>query len=301
MASHARDAAPRSVHRSGVLLTLVSALVFSTAGLFSKGVAADAWSIIYWRGLFAALFTLLYILWRGALTQEVTAMGRAGLAASVLGAVGTAAFIPAFKMTTIANVSLIYASSPFVAAAVAWLWFRETPKTAVLVSSIIAFCGVLMIVHGSVSGAGLSGDFLALAMTIAIATMIVIYRRYPATPAAGPAALSSLLLLPFALVVSDPFAVSLTEIAVMAAFGLVFAVASVTLSEGARRLPPGEAALLSALETPLAPIWAWLMFSEAPAAATLIGGAIILAAVFGSQMLSLREEKAKPAASELRG
>ncbi len=56
--------------RSGVLLMLISALVFSTAGIFTKGVAADAWSVIFWRGLFAALFTGVYVQWNRKFYQE---------------------------------------------------------------------------------------------------------------------------------------------------------------------------------------------------------------------------------------
>jgi len=66
----------------------------------------------------------------------------------------------------------------------------------------------------------------------------------------------------------------------------VFSAASVTLAEGAKRLPAAETALLSALETPLAPVWAWLMFSEIPAVLTLVGGAIVLLAVYGSQLFN---------------
>ena len=98
--------------------------------------------------------------------------------------------------------------------------------------------------------------------------IMVIYRRYPATPAAGPAAFSSLLLLPVAMYYSEPFAIPFHDFMIMAAFGLIFAIASATLAEGMKRIPAGEAALLSALETPLAPLFAWIFFAEMPAHAT---------------------------------
>ena len=79
------------------------------------------------------------------------------------------------------------------------------------------------------------------------------------------------------------------EIVIMASFGLVFSVASVTLAEGARRLPASEAALISAIETPLAPVWAFLLFTEYPAESTILGGIIILAAVFGSLRYSKQD------------
>ena len=52
---------------------------------------------------------------RGTLRQEFLEMGRPGLAVGVIGAAGTAALIPAFKLTDVANVALIYASAPFLA------------------------------------------------------------------------------------------------------------------------------------------------------------------------------------------
>ena len=69
----------------------------------------------------------------------------------------------------------------------------------------------------------------------------------------------------------------------MAAFGLIFAIASVTLAEGMKRIPAGEAALLSALETPLAPLFGWMFFAEIPASTTFLGGVVILLAVITTQ------------------
>jgi drug/metabolite transporter (DMT)-like permease len=48
---------------------------------------------------------------------------------------------------------------------------------------------------------------------------------------------------------------------------------------GARLLPPAEVALLSLLELVLGPLWVWLAYSEQPSTATLMGGAIVTAAV----------------------
>ena len=269
---------------AGVTLVLVSALVFSTAGLFVKGVDADIWAILFWRGISASLFTAVYVVWRGSSRREFVGMGYAGVFAALVGASATLAFIPAFKYTSIANVSMIWASAPFVAAAIAWLWMREKPTPLVLVTSLAAFFGVLIIVGGSFGGIHLKGDLLALWMTLGMAMYLCIYRRYPDTPAAGPSVLSCLVLLPIAVFFGDPLSAPLHEILIMACFGLVFAVASVTLAEGARRLPAAETALIGALETPLAPIWAILLFSEIPTAYTLIGGSIILVAIVASQL-----------------
>ncbi len=274
----------RSSRMTGIALVVISAIVFSTAGLFTRAVQAGAWDIIFWRGILAALFTTGYVLWRGTLRVEFLEMGWSGVAAGLTGAAATAAFIPAFKLTTIANVSLIYAACPLIAALMAWAWIGERLTVRVLAGCGLALAGVAVIVGGSLGGVHLTGDLLATGMTVGIAVMLVIYRRYPQTPAAGPAVLSSLVLLPFGVAFGAPFRQLLPEIGIMAAFGLIFAVASVTLGEGARRVPAGETGLLSSLEVCFAPLLAWFLLAEVPPVLTVAGGLLVLAGVLGTQI-----------------
>ncbi len=275
---------PGNTHFTGVILIVISAIVFSTAGIFTKGVSVGAWEIIFWRGVFAAGFTVIYVLWRGTFRREFMTMGKSGLSIALVGAMGIAAFIPALKLTTMANVALIYASAPLLAAVLAWLWIGERLSGKLVVACFATFLGVAIIFQGSIGRFNILGDLLALWMTCALAIMMAIYRRYPKTPAAGPATLSSLFLLPPGLLLGMPFSVPWQEVAILIAFGLVFAIASVTLAEGAKRIPAGETALLSVLETPLAPLFGWLFFAEIPAMATFVGGTLILAAVIATQV-----------------
>ncbi|MEM9332065.1 MAG: DMT family transporter [Pseudomonadota bacterium] len=272
----------------GIALLLLSALVFSTAGLFTKGVSANAWDVIFWRAFFAAIFTTGFIYWRGRSKSEFLHMGKVGWIVAAIGASGTAAFIPAFKLTSVANVSLIYASAPLLAAIFAWIWIKETMSWPAVFGCAAAFIGVLFIVGGSLKSINLQGDMLALWMTIVLAAMMVIYRKFPETPSAGPSVVSCLFLLPPAIYFSNPFMVSLTEIAILSAFGLVFAFASVTLVEGAKRLPSGETALLSSLEAPFAIILAWIILFEAPPLPTILGGVLIMVGVFASQARNIK-------------
>ncbi len=268
----------------GVALLLLSAGVFSTAGLFTKGVEAGSWAIIFWRGLFAGLFTLVYLLARGRFRMEFATLGASGWAVAIIGAAGSAIYIPALKITSIANVTLIYAAVPLLAAAMAWAWIGERPSRRVLLCCLAAFLGVLVIVQGSLGAPELVGDLMALGMTASLAAIMVIYRRFPDTPVGAPAFLMCVLLLPPAIVFGEPLAASLGEIGIMSAFGLIFSVAYLALAEGARRVPAAEAGLLSSLEMPLAPLWAWLLLAELPPVDTWIGGAAIMGAVLYSQM-----------------
>jgi len=263
----------------GAFLVVISAVTFSTAGLFTKGVEAGSWDVIFWRGFFAAALTTIWTINRGTLRQNFFGMGYSGLAIAVVGALGTAAFIQSFKLTSIANVSLIYAASPLIAALLAWFFIGEKVSTRTMAGCAGALLGVAIIVSGSLGQISLKGDLLALWMTTVMASIMVIYRKYPDTPGAGPAVLSSLLLLPFAVKFGNPFDVNRTEVYILSAFGLLFAIASVTLAEGAKKVPSGQTALLSTLETPLAPVFAFILFTEIPNIATFFGGSVVLLAV----------------------
>ncbi len=214
-------------------------------------------------------------------------MGRSGLTVAVVGALGTAAFISSFKLTAIANVSLIYAASPLIAALLAWLVIGEKVASRTMAGCVGALLGVAIIVSGSLGQISLNGDLLVLWMSTAMALIMVVYRRYPDTPGAGPAVLSSLLLLPFAAMFGDPFHVERGEVYVLCAFGLLFAIASVALAEGAKRVPSGQTAFLSSLETPLAPVFAFMLFADVPSTATSLGGSVVLSAV----LFSIRSDR----------
>lgn len=274
---------PRS-HVTGVALVCISAFVFSTAGIFTKGVDANAWSVIFWRGLGAAVLSFAYLALRGGLRNEIARFGLPALLASVVAASGTAAFIPAFKLTSVTNVVLIWATAPFVAAGLAWILIGERPGAKVVIGSLLALAGVLLTVRGSLGTGDLAGDLLALWMTLMMATFYVIYRIWPETPTVLPNVLASVFLLPPGWIFGAPGQTALPEIWILLAFGLVFAVASITMTEGARRIPAAQTALLGALETPLAPIWAWLILSELPTGWAIAGGALVMTGVILSQI-----------------
>ena len=277
----------RSEYTIGIILLVAAAVTFSTAGIFTKGVVAGAWAVIFWRGIFAAAFTTGWIINQGTFRFNFHSLGYRGWAVGIVGAIGTAAFIPAFKLTSIANVALIYAIAPLIASVLAWRLIGERITIRTLFGSLCAFLGVVIIVSGSIGQINIQGDVLALVMTTAMATIMVIYRKYPNTPGAGPSVLQSLILLPPSFALGAPFRTDPLEICVLAAFGLLFAVASVTLAEGAKRVPSGQTALLSALETPLAPVLAFIVFTEIPSMATILGGSVVLVAV----LLSIRNDE----------
>ena len=263
----------------GRVLVALSAVAWSTAGIFTKGVEADVWTVLLRRGLLAAAVMSAWLVWRRdrAGLADWTHLGWAGWSAATVSSAATVCFIAAFKNTAIANVVIIYATAPFAAAAIAWLWMRETPGLATLAAAGLCLAGVTVMVGGSASMPYLTGGLLALGMTVLMALMMVIMGRHPDRPmilAVGP--VSCLQLVALAWVVGAQLDVSARELVLLAGFGVVHAAATVLLAEGVLRIRAAEASLIGALEVPLAPLWSWLILSEVPRTPTFAGGAVVL-------------------------
>ena len=90
---------------------------------------------------------------------------------------------------------------------------------------------------------------------------------------------------------TDPLAVSHQDMILLTIFGLSFAVAVVLWTEGTRLIPAAQSGLLGSSETPFAIVLAWLLLSELPPFSSFIGGAVVLAAVFGHAALDVAGKK----------
>jgi drug/metabolite transporter (DMT)-like permease len=279
----------------GWMLVGLSALAWSTAGFFTRLIEEDVWTMLFWRGVFGGLAFLLMVAvhHRGKVVVAYAGLGAMGLLLAVISGIGMITFIGSLMLATVADVYVIYATVPFVAAGVAWLVLREKVSWSVLAASLLAIIGVVVTLTGSVHGGSLLGQLVAFIMTLAMALMVVILRwkcDIPVMPALG---LSGWIAAFIAFWFCDPFDVSGFDLTMLALFGVTqSALGLVLFGIGSRMIPAAEAALLTALDVPLAPIWVWLAFGEEPSPYTMAGGVIVLLAVAGHIWHEMRKEQA---------
>ncbi len=297
----AEKAAQRST-TIGMALVITSAIAWSTAGFFARTVPIDIWVVLFWRGVFGGLsIVALTMIERGAFKFDlVRAFSPAGLALMFISATGKMAFIYALQNTTVANVTVLYATLPFITAILAWVWFRERASRRTLIGSLVAGAGVVITVIGSVGlgGGHILGDLAALYMTGTMAMMTVIMRRHREVPMLESAAMSGFIAAGIAFFLCDPMTATAVEIGWLALFGIITQGGGLGIyTMGARRLPSAQAALLSASEVPLSPLWVWIFFAEVPALATFIGGGLVLGAILWNISAELRKPAAKPSAA----
>jgi drug/metabolite transporter (DMT)-like permease len=217
--------------------------------------------------------------------------GRLSLVVALLAMIAISAYTASI-MTTIADVMVIYATLPFVAAAIGFLINGECVSQRTLAAWAVAFCGIVIMVASGLGSGRLMGQSLSMLMTLAFAGMIVSQPRQPKGSMIAVNALGALGCRVFGRANAPHEAIGTSDFLILPAFGLTtIGLAFVIFMEGAKFIPSAEAGLISLIDVVLAPIWVFLAFGENPGAAKILGGAIVLAAAVWRIVPDLRGEQ----------
>jgi drug/metabolite transporter (DMT)-like permease len=275
-----RDAAAE--HQLGVASVAASAIAWSFSGVFARLLTVDVWTAVCLRSAIGTVYMLvgLVIVHRRRSLESLLSIGWPGLLVAITGAISMIAFIGAFFHTSVANVSVIYATTPFLAAGLGWVVLREAVPARTLFAAAVALVGVGIMVAGSFVAGHLLGDFYAFVMAATFAIVAVIIRARKSLEMLP----TNMLVCIFAALISLPFAKPSTatplDLAALAGFAFTsIALAFFLFLAGARRIPAAETGLITTLEVVLSPIWVFLIFSENPGLAAIVGGTIVFLAV----------------------
>jgi drug/metabolite transporter (DMT)-like permease len=281
LASDASAREAHAEHRRGQALVALAAIAWSTAGLFQRELTLDVPTQLAGRALFAffALAAYAAVAERGRVRRAFVAMGRAGITVAVCMAVASGGFIVALNHTSVARVLFVQAVSPVAAALLARVALGEhvAPRGWLAMGCALAGVGLMI---GSPGGSDLTGDVASLVMMIAFAVAIVVTRHRRDVSMAPATCLAQLLLVVAMAPLSSPGQAGGRDLVLLVLIGSgQMALGMALFAAGARLVPAAEAALITLLEVILGPIWVWLVLSERPDTATLVGGAVIMAAV----------------------
>jgi drug/metabolite transporter (DMT)-like permease len=179
---------------------------------------------------------------------------------------------------------------------------------------VVALLGVGLMVGGPGSG-GLLGIGAAAGMTLAYSVAVVITRHRRDISMTPAICLSQLMLVLVVGPLAAPGTVGQHDLVFLVLLGVgQMGLGLVLFAMGTRLIVASEVALITLLEVVLGPFWAWVAVSEKPALMTVVGGAVVVAAVLiqttGTASPSLtrrlasarpRRSRPAPAASPARG
>ncbi len=289
MTTASLQALPRQTSTSlGSFLVFAAAITWSLGGLLARLAEVDnPWVTIFWRTATASLFLLFFMLARDGLKgtiRQFDAMGWPGLAVGFCFATASTAFVVALSYTSVANILLMQAGVPLIAALISYILFRESIRFSTWFAIAAVIGGVGIMVSDSLTGKiSPIGDTLSLLIAIAFATATVITRRYSdlrMTPAVFVgSAMGWLVAVAMTAKTTAWLAVSLPQLGILVVFGLSLGLGMMLFTFGARAIPSALAALLGVAETIAGPVWVWIFLNEVPNSRTLLGGSIVMAAL----------------------
>lgn len=285
----------------GLVIAVVAAATFGTSGALIKPLLESGWSPaaavtvrVLIGGVVLAPFALLALrgrwpaLWRGR--WRVLGMALVGVAGTQL------VYFAAIQRIPVGTGILIEYMAPLLLVAVVWARTRRAPKAVVLIGSVVALGGLVLVVSP-----GGAGSFDPLGLGFAVLAMIgcAIFYVIAARPSDGlpPVALAAAGLLIGGLVLgivgligAVPFTTSTSDVSMfdrdvdwwipllivgVISTAIAYA-ASITASE---MLGSRIASFAGLLEVVAATFYAWLLLGEQLTVAQFVGGALILVGI----------------------
>lgn len=277
--------------RKGYLITLLGVFWLSPDSLVLRLINTDSISIIAYRGGLAVITLTLILLWRdksNALTKFI-AGGWPMIIIGVTYAINSAAFVYAIEKTSVADVLVILAATPLVAAILGWVFLREVPAKMTMLAIALGGLGVTISAVGGITGGSTLGIIAAIITTALLAGQFTMLRYWPQVDNVAAVVVGSAMMGVMGFVWGDPLALEGQPFFLAIILGLFLTPLAYTLvTIGPRYLSSAEVSLTMLLETALGPLWVWLVLSEEPPFTALIGGAIIILAVIVASYSAFR-------------
>lgn len=279
-------------------LASVGVLILSFDAMLIRLSDVSSWDVVFWRGwLICLVFTVLTLVKNQQIQwPESRAHWLIATLIAALYGINTLLFVFSISNTSTANTVVILASSPLFAAIFSRLFLQEPIKHRVLLAIIASFIGVITIFAGSFNSGHWPGDIAALFLALSMGIVLTLLRHYSGLPLLPIIALSGAVAGIIAIPLAAPLSLPANSYLWLAIMGLVqMPLATWLLMLAPRFIPSAEVSLFLLIETILGPVWVWLAVGEETPERTLLGGTIIISAIFANTMAALYEQKRKRA------
>ena len=286
----------------GLLLTAIGGLALTADIPLIKLADGEPWSILMLRGVTTFVVAIaVWLIWRAASDKAPQLIpGKSGLLVAALYGATSLTFIIAVYNTSTANLVFILAFNTMFAALLSWMFLRQRPRPVTFAAMAAMILGIGIIVGDSIGSGTLFGDFMAGLSAFMVAAAITVTRAtgrdmgFAALVAVIiPAAVAAVMVLHTGYDVAEPWWIIFNGAVVMP-------ISFFCLATGPKYISGPEVAMFYLLETVLAPIWVWLIFAERPTTQSLIGGAILIAALVAHSLWQLLEGRRRKAARVIR-
>ena len=281
-----------------MVLAALGVFIISFDALLVRLADVDASVISFYRGLFMGISML--ILWRRSSSKSWLPVNKIEFMnfslLVILSALGTCLFVFSVKYTAAANTVVLLATSSFFAAIFSYLLLKEKIKKQTVIAIVVSFVGVFIVFGNSFTFTGnYIGDLLGVALAITMGMELTLFRKYGHFPTMLVISLSGFLVATVMFAFSDKLLdISLESLFWLSIMGFIqIPLAMYFIFISTKYITSAEVSLFTTIETTMAPIWLWLFLSEIPPKMTIIGGALVIFAIFINALPSIVKKRNK--------
>ncbi|MAK32767.1 MAG: EamA family transporter [Acidiferrobacter sp.] len=277
----------RGLLKRHYLFAITAPVFWSLAGVVVKSLEqATEWQINFYRCLSLALFVAAVTLIRYR-RSTLTVLRMGGLKTLMSGALLSGAMlcnVVALKYTTVAVAVFVMAAAPILAALLGRLFLGEEVRARVWISIVLAVLGIGIMVGGRLQ----IGDTVGVAVAILGIVFFGVYavslrvgKNVDMTPAVFyGGAIGTAVSFSVSIGTGVGLAIPWIEAMWCTLLGVVqLGLGSVLFALAAQGVPAVQLTLFALGEPLLAPVWVWLMLGDVPTMTTLLGGAVLFAAL----------------------
>src|SRR3990172_8796624 len=273
------------IRYKAILFLLLSAILWSSGGLFIKLISWNPVAIAGVRGLISMVVLLVYVR-HPCFTWSVAQMGGA-----VAFALTVILFVVATKLTTAANAVLLQYTAPvYIAFLGAW-FLGEHTRWFVWFSIVLFMGGMVLFFLDTLTPGNLLGNVCAILSGIGFAFFVLFMRRQKNESPIETVILGNF----FTGLIGIPFMFESMP-GPFSWLGLVFmgvvqlGISYALYSEAIRHVSALEAILIPGIEPILNPVWVYLMLGERPGKWALVGGFVVLISVTLRSLIAVRHK-----------
>ena len=271
-----------SEHNKGILAVFLTAILWSSGGLFIKLISLDSMELSFFRCAIAAVvFALMF-------RKRILKLNSLALLNSFAYAAVLILFVIATKTTTAANAIFLQSTAPIYVLIFEPLLTKTKWERINIITIVVCFLGMILFFMGDLTPGDIKGNIAALLAGVAFAAFFLGMKKNE--PQYGESSIFygnvivALICIPF---ITDMNSISVQDFAMVSFLGVFqIAFAYALFSYGLKRIIAVEASIISMFEPVLNPIWVFIGYGEVPSFYAIIGGIIIMTAITVRTLIS---------------
>ena len=264
-----------SEHTKGILAVFLTALLWSSGGLFIKLVTLSPMQISFFRCLIATIvFAVLF-------REKILKLNPLALLNSFSYAAVLILFVIATKTTTAANAIFLQSTAPIYVLIFEPILTKTKWEKINIITIAVCFLGMILFFMGDLTPGDIKGNIAALLAGVAFAAFFLGMKKndkqYGEASIFYGNIIVALICTPFVTEIRELSFNNLWMLLFLGVFQFAFAYA--LFSYGLKKILAVEASIISMLEPVLNPVWVFIGYGEVPSVYAIIGGLIIISAI----------------------